>query len=76
MTGKITRSRSSAIADVDAIGNSSDRREKLAVSTAGNEVCRYKWHSAGALGWPFPVLFFEKIYGSNFIKQHSKTVMI
>ena len=33
-------------------------------------VCRYYWHSAGSLGWPFPVLkykciFSTKIYGSN-----------
>jgi len=27
-----------------------------------------EWHSAGSLGWPFPML----TYGSNFIKQNSK----
>ena len=42
-------------------------------------MCRYNWHSAGSLGWPFPVLkykyiFSNKIYGSNFIKQQSGTV--
>ena len=38
------------------------------------KVCRYKWHSAGSLGWPFPMLEYEyifsnKIHGSNFIKR-------
>jgi len=41
-------------------------------------VCRYNWHSAGSLGLPFPTLYINifsyKIYGSNFIKQHSETV--
>ena len=47
---------------------------------------------AGSLGWPFPTLKIKcteailsiygniriclKIYGSNFIKQHSETVMV
>jgi len=44
-------------------------------------LCRYNWHSAGFLGWPFPMLigdyiFQTKIYGSNFIKQHSEIVMV
>jgi len=39
------------------------------------------WHTAGSLCWPFPMLkykyiFADKIYGSNFIKQHSETVMV
>jgi len=49
----------------------------------GNEVCRYNWHSAGSMGWPFPMLniglnifFKQKKYGSNFSKQHSKTIMV
>jgi len=46
----------------------------------GTEVCRYNWHSAGSLGWPFPMLKYKrtflKIYGSNFIKQHSETVVV
>jgi len=25
-------------------------------------VCRYNWHSAGSLGWPFPMLKYEYIY--------------
>jgi len=42
------------------------------------KVCRYNWHSAGSLGWPFPmveysVYFSNKIYGSNFIEQHTHT---
>jgi len=47
-------------------------------------VCRYDWHSAGSLGWPYPMLrynfFSNKIHVSNcvrnFIKQHSETVMV
>jgi len=44
-------------------------------------VRRYNWHSAGSLDWPFPTLkysyiFRKKIYGSNFIKQHSETVIV
>ena len=56
-------------------------RKSLAFrSSLGTKVCRYNWHSAGSLGWPFPVLkykyiFSNKIYGRNFIKQHSETVM-
>jgi len=39
------------------------------------------WHSAGSLGWSFPMLkyksifFSDKIYLNNFIKQLSETVM-
>ena len=47
------------------------------------EVCRYNWHSAGSLCWPFSIsmlkykcIFANKIYGSNFIKQHLETGMI
>jgi len=47
----------------------------------GTKVRRYNWHSAGSLGWPFPMLKYEyifsnKIYGSNFIKHHSEAVML
>ena len=47
----------------------------------GTQVCRYNGHSAGSLVWPFPMLkykyiFSYKIYGSNFVKQHSETVMV
>jgi len=45
------------------------------------KVCRYSWHSAGSLRWPFPMLknkriFSNKIYRINFIKQRSETVMV
>jgi len=26
------------------------------------KLCRYNWHSAGSLGWPFPVLRYKCIY--------------
>jgi len=45
-------------------------------------VCRYNWHSAGFLGWPsfsmlqYKHIFSNKTCGSNFIKQHSETVMV
>ena len=25
-------------------------------------MCRYNWHSAGSLGWPFPVLKYRYIF--------------
>ena len=37
--------------------NSSWVRLSAHVSDTGNErVCRYNWHSAGSMGWPFSVL--------------------
>ena len=31
------------------------------------KVCRYNWHSAGSLGWPFPMLKYKYIkYKRNF----------
>jgi len=27
--------------------------------TYGTKVCRYNWHSAGSLGWPFPMLKYK-----------------
>jgi len=40
-------------------------------------VCRYNWHSAGDLGQAISdaeilIYFSKKIYGSNFIEQHSE----
>jgi len=26
------------------------------------QVCRYNWHSAGSLGWPFPMLRYKYIF--------------
>ena len=43
---------------------------------------RYNWHIAGSLGWPYTakilglIYVSNKIYGSNFIKQHSETVIV
>jgi len=28
----------------------------------GTKVCRYNWHSAGFLGWPFPMLKYQYIF--------------
>jgi len=52
-----------------------------AVYAYETKLCRYNWHSAGSLVWPFPVLkykyiFSNGIYGSHFIKQHPETVMV
>jgi len=49
--------------------------------SSGTTVRLYNWHSAGFLGWPFPMLqykciFREKIYGSSLIKRHSQTAII
>jgi len=56
---------------VDATLRSADR----------SKVCRYNWHCAGSLCWLSPMLniniyFSNKIYGCNFIKQRSETVMV
>jgi len=46
----------------------------------GKESVRCNWHSAGSLGWPFLMLKYKytlkKIKSSDFIKQHSETVMV
>ena len=28
----------------------------------GTKVCRYNWHSAGTLGWPFPTLKYKYVF--------------
>jgi len=47
---------------------------------ASAAVCRYNWHSAGSLGWTFPVLKYKCIFKSNIRKQfvnwHWETVMV
>ena len=52
----------------------------LLLPRQGTKVCRYIWHSAGSLHWPFPMLIYKyifqtKIYGNSYIKQYSETVM-
>jgi len=42
-------------------------------------VCQYNWHSAGSLGWPFPMLKYKYIFQIKnmeaiFFTQHSETV--
>jgi len=32
------------------------------ITEQGTKVCRYNWHSAGSLGWPFPTLKYEYIF--------------
>jgi len=45
------------------------------------KVCRYNWHSAGSLGYSFPMLKYKYIFqikyteGSNFIKQTRKLLL-
>jgi len=34
----------------------------LLLPCQGPKVCRYNWHSAGSLGWPFPVLKYRCIF--------------
>jgi len=52
-----------------------------ATSSIGNESVPIQLASDGSLGWPFSSLkykyiFWNNIYGSNFIKQHSETVIV
>ena len=35
---------------------------KYAYEPQGTKVCRYSWHSAGSLGWPFPLLKYQYIF--------------
>ena len=48
----------------------------------GTKLCRYKWHSAGRFPAPaisdakISIFISNKIYGSNFIKQHPETVVV
>jgi len=34
----------------------------------GTKVCRYNWHSAGAVGWPFPLLKYKYILKIKYTK--------
>jgi len=34
----------------------------------GTKVCRYNWHSAGSLDWPFPVLKYKYIFQIKYIE--------
>ena len=34
----------------------------------GTKVCRYKWHSAASLGWPFAVLKYKNIFQIKYTK--------
>ena len=31
-------------------------------------MCRYNWHSAGSLGWPFPMLQYKYIFQKKYAK--------
>ena len=39
----------------------------------GTKVCRYNWHSAGSLGWPFPTLKYKKNFRYNIRKRFYQT---
>jgi len=39
-----------------------DTRKSAGVPTQGTKVCRYNWHSAGTLGWPFPTLKYQHMF--------------
>jgi len=32
------------------------------------KLCRYKWHSAGSLGWPFPMLKYKHIFQIKYME--------
>jgi len=52
------------ITQKDGTVNPHDFSSPQQVETAvrGTKVCRYNGHSAGSLGWPFPVLKYEYIF--------------
>ena len=37
----------------------------------GTKVCRYNWHSAGSLGWPFPMLKYTQTFHIKYMKAIS-----
>jgi len=39
----------------------------------GTKVCRYNWHSADSLGWPFPILKYRYIFRIKYTKQFYRT---
>ena len=41
----------------------------------GTKVCRYNWHSAGSLRYPFPVLKYKYIFQINIRKQFYQTAL-
>jgi len=51
---------------------------KLFVTQYGTKVRRYNGHSTDSLGWNAKILIYfpNKIYGSNFTKEHSETAMV
>jgi len=48
--------------DVDPTTLAHDADKNSRHSTIGAKVRRCNWHSAGSLGWPFPMLAFEFIF--------------
>ena len=42
------------------------RTNCLRHSTNGTKLCRYNWHSAGSLSWPFPVLKYKYIFQTKY----------
>jgi len=34
----------------------------------GTKVCRYNWHSAGSLRWPFPMLKYKNIFRIKYME--------
>jgi len=47
----------------------------------GTKLCRYNWHSAGSLGWPFPMVKYKCIFRIKCTQailstQHSETVTV
>ena len=41
----------------------------------GKKVCRYIWHSAGSLGWPFLMLKYKYIFPIRYRKQFYQTAL-
>ena len=58
-----------------------DSTVTVAVVIWGTKVCRYNWHSASSIGWPFPMLTYKYVFQikymqailSNSVRTHTHT---
>jgi len=51
---------------------SSLEKRDISAAVRGTKVCRYNWHSAVTVGWPFPIYFSNKIYTKQFLSNSTR----
>jgi len=59
-----------------------DTTGTVLVATTGTVLCRHNWHSAGRLGWPFPMLkykigpiFFQQKYTEAILSNSTRKLL-